>query len=248
MENLGSEMINEGRRAIWHTNDLLQRYPDIHGTVFSSLHNYLSRYFDIKQIRKDDSVRYKSSKEFQWIKNTISKTFAGMHKREPVVKVGFIESDPGFVTRGEVVTKGQDSKPRREWKTYNNRVSDMPNPDEFVKTKAFYKVISSAKPKNYYKAGAIKIRDSVFLQDPLSKKLNTYIHENTHKYAGTLDKFYVNYDDLIKGQKREWHRMPAFSKQNARVNADNYSRLVVALWSATVVDDEENLDLTALFN
>ncbi|MET0383301.1 MAG: hypothetical protein ABW032_07760 [Burkholderiaceae bacterium] len=171
-----------------------------------------------EQLKLDDGLRYyfaitdgpTRAQDETTIQMTLVKTLTGLCGNQ-YYKVGALPSSQGLKVLGSVSYKVPDVK--KPSKPYSNVIKLKPDDADDV----------ALKDSPHRRMGAIHLLKKTLMEDDESEAATTLIHEATHKYTGTADKFYVT--PRFMRQKADL-TFEGKSREKALSNADSYAHLV----------------------
>lgn len=216
----GKKLILDSRAALWTTIDVLKRFPGGTQTERDAVKDACKQFFVLPTSALDewgDQQHPKSPRELSLMLQVLAKTLNGLIGSQ-YMKVGDISATSGRNTIGQVSLR--DAATSKKTKPYHNIVKSLPESG----TK------SGSTEVTHHRIGAITVSSLYFFSDDdLHGGLVTVIHEATHKFAGTLDEFYIT-ESFMKQRNDPTYK--GKSLKSAIVNADSYANLAATLHRA----------------
>jgi hypothetical protein len=219
LEKRGKQLMLDARAALIKTYRTLKQYPDLIDKVDANVvpDSFLA-YFAMPKPEIDNwKNRTAKPREFQLLLHVVTKTLTGLVGSQ-YLKVGNIAATRGRNTLGRVMASDPEETPKS--KPYHNVVKQLGGKGK----------PPMAKDAPHQLIGAITIGSKYFFSDDdRNGGLLTLIHEATHKYAGTLDEFYIG-KDFLDHKSDLTYKGKSFRK--AIVNADSYANLAARIFRA----------------
>lgn len=216
----GKKLILDSRAALWTSIDVLKRFPGVTQNEREAVKDACKQFFVLPATALDewsDQQHPKSPRELNLMLQVLAKTLNGLIGSQ-YMKVGDISATSGRSTIGQVTLR--DAAKSDKTKPYHTIVKGMSASDKKP----------SPSDVTRYRIGAITVSSSYFFSDDdLHGGLVTVIHEATHKFAGTVDEFYIT-EDFMKQRNDPTYK--GKSLRSAIINADSYANLAATLHRA----------------
>lgn len=204
-------MLQDSRKAVWSVIDALKRFPSIGHAERDKIINLGKVCFTLHLHR--DLDRQKG--DIEAIRGVYVRTLNGITNTK-VVRIGTLS---GATVVGSTAYQ------------------DLSTSDRFIPRGEDMTVHKDLETGHFLLSKPVEI-DSSQISQP-NARLNTFIHEMTHKSAGTADKFYIHYFKKVDVKKQKYFQDKRVTLKNAKINADSYGFFAQKFWEWKNTPTEE---------